>query len=504
MWSLFCKLNGQPVYKCPTARCKDKRMDMNYLDHFKEICKIPHGSGNTDAISEYLYNFAIENGCRAKRDEHNNLFIVKEAHPDYRDCPGVILQGHMDMVAVKEPGCTKDLKSEGLTLYEEDGYLAAKGTSLGGDDGIAVAYIMDILTGDYKAPRIEAIITDGEEIGMVGATALDASDIAENITSNRMINIDQEEEGIFVVSCAGGIHAKIKVPTQKNVVSGTRFRIEVKGLKGGHSGIEIHKKRGNAIKLLADELCKLREHIDFKLIEINGGEADNAIPSNSYADIMLTNETNPILFNEVKKLSGEEFYFGTGEDVDYATISVSMLEDQDYIVFDDASTKRVLGILKEMKDGVIAMDENDPSFVQTSLNVGIIRTGEEEVETDILIRSSIDAEKNAVMFELCKLAKKYDSLTDIDGDYPGWAYRSDSPLREKMVEVYEKEYLCKPKCESIHAGLECGIFASKIEDLDCVSIGPTIEKIHTTEERLNLESADRCFRFLIHVLEELK
>ena len=360
--------------------------------------------------------------------------------------------------------------------------------------------MVDILTGDYKAPRIEAIITDGEEIGMVGATAFDASDVS----ANRMINIDQEEEGIFVVSCAGGIHAGIKIPTTKSVEPGTRFRIEIKGLKGGHSGIEIHKKRGNAIKLLADELCKLREHIDFKLIEINGGEADNAIPSNCYADIMLTEGTNPILFNEVKKLSGEEFYFGTEDDMDYASISVTTMEDQDYIVFDDESTLRVLNILREMKDGVIAMDENDPSFVQTSLNVGIVRTNEENVEADILIRSSIDAEKNAVMFELCKLAKKYDSLTDIDGDYPGWAYRTDSPLREMMVEAYEKEYLCKPKCESIHAGLECGIFASKIDGLDCVSIGPTIEKIHTTEERLDLKSADSCFKFLIHVLEDLK
>ena len=473
---------------------------MNYLDHFKEICKIPHGSGNTDAICEYLYNFAIENGCLAKKDENNNLYIVKEAHPDYRDCPGVIIQGHMDMVAVKEPGCTKDMKNEGLDLYEEDGYLKARGTSLGGDDGIAVAYIMDLLTGDYKAPKIEAIITDGEEIGMIGATAFDASDV----TSNRMINIDQEEEGIFVVSCAGGIHAHISIPTGKSVESGTRFRIEVSGLKGGHSGIEIHKKRGNAIKLLAEELCKLHEHIDFKLIEINGGEADNAIPSSCYAEIMLTDDVNPILFNEIKKLNGEEFYFGTEEDMDHASISVTALEDQDYIVMDDESTCRVLDILREAKDGVIAMDENDPSFVQTSLNIGIVRTEEESVSIDILIRSSIDAEKNAVMFELCKLAKKYDAFTNIDGDYPGWAYRADSPLRGKLVAAYEKEYLCKPKCESIHAGLECGIFASKINDLDCVSVGPTIEKIHTPEEKLNIASADRCFRFLIRALEELK
>ncbi|MCR4787421.1 MAG: beta-Ala-His dipeptidase [Lachnospiraceae bacterium] len=472
---------------------------MNYLDHFKELAKIPHGSGNTDKICSYLYDFAIENGCLAKKDDHNNLYIMKPAHPDLADRPGVILQGHMDMVAVKEPGCEKDMKTEGLDLYEEDGFLCARGTSLGGDDGIAVAYIMDILTGEYKAPMIEAVITADEEIGMIGANAFDAKDVK----SKRMINIDQEEEGIFVVSCAGGSHVAINIPTQKLIESGLRYRIEVKGLKGGHSGIEINKPRGNAIKILSDELCKLYERVDFKLIDISGGEADNAIPKSCYADIMLTDDSNQLILNEVKKLNGEDFNFGDENDYDSAYLSVSLLGDEDYIVFDDESTGKVLSILKEAKNGVISMDENNEDFVQTSLNIGIVRTDEENVDIDILVRSSVEAEKNALVFELCKLAKKYDSLTEIDGDYPGWAYRSDSPLRDTFVEVSEELGLCKPKCEAIHAGLECGIFASKIEGLDCISVGPTIEKIHTTEERLNIASADRCFKLLTGVLEKL-
>ena len=472
---------------------------MNYLDHFREIAKIPHGSGNTDRICDFLYNFAIENGCLAKKDEHNNLYILKAAHPDYADHPGVILQGHMDMVAVKDADCQKDMKTQGLDLYEEDGYLAAQGTSLGGDDGIAVAYIMDIITGDYKSPMIEAIITDSEEVGMLGATGFDAS----KVQSKRMINIDQEEEGIFVVSCAGGAHIAINIPTNKTVEKGLRYRISVEGLMGGHSGIEIHKKRGNAIKVLNDELCKLYEKVDFKLVEINGGEADNAIPTSCYADIMLTEDSNPLILNEVKKLNGEEFYFGDGEQPDVARINVNLLGDEDFIVFDDESTGRILSIIKESPNGVIAMDDNDQSFVRTSLNIGIVRTLEEKVVVDILLRSSIDAEKNALKFELCKLAKKYDSLVDIDGDYPGWAYKSDSALRDTMVQVYEKLNLCKPRCEAIHAGLECGIFASKIEGLDCISIGPDIEHIHTAKERLDLKSAKRCFDLLVETLSML-
>ncbi|MCR4990133.1 MAG: beta-Ala-His dipeptidase [Lachnospiraceae bacterium] len=469
---------------------------MNYLDYFKEICKIPHGSGNTDKISEYLYNFAIENGCTAKRDDHNNLFIIKEAYPGYEDHEPVILQGHMDMVAVKEPGCDTDLKNEGLDLIEEDGFLSAKGTSLGADDGIAVSYIMDLITGVYKAPRLEMIITDSEEIGMLGATAFDAS----HVKGKRMINIDQEEEGIFVVSCAGGIHTAIRIPTEKNVESGIRYRIEVKGLKGGHSGIEIHKKRGNAIKLLADELCKLYRIVPFKLVEITGGAADNAIPTGAYADIMLTDDTNPILLNEVKKLHGEEFYFGTEEDIDMASISVSVTGDENYIVFDDLSTCCVLDILKKLPDGVINIGDGS---VCTSLNVGIVATNEEDVTVDILLRSNKEDEKRQLMDRLCQLANEYGANIDNDGDYPGWAYDPDSPLREKMCEIYESLFLCKPKCESIHAGLECGIFASKIPGLDCISMGPDIAKIHTWEERLDLSSAERCFNLLVKTLESL-
>ncbi len=471
---------------------------MNYLDYFKEIAKIPHGSGNIEAISRYLVDFAKETGFYYRQDEVGNVIIIRDAHPDYVNHEPIILQGHMDMVAVKEAGCQKNLQKEGLDLVIEGDYLSAVGTSLGGDDGIALAYILDILSGDYKTPRIEAIFTVDEETGMDGANALEVSDI----TAKRMISLDQEEEGVFVVSCAGGTHLDITIPTDKEVICGKRYKICVSNLKGGHSGVDINKGRGNAFKILFDELCKLSAKIDFRLIDIEGGDADNAIPNFCSAYIMLTEDTNPILAGEIKKLSGTELYFGTCDDMDCGIVSVTEEGEDEMIAFTLESTKAVIEFMTKCPNGVTAMQEADPNAVETSLNMGIVKTDEEGITVSILARSSVDANRNSLTYELCKLAKEYNGIADINGTYPGWAYKKDSAVRNIFADKYKEMFGEAPVIEAIHAGLECGIFASKIEDLDCISIGPTISNIHTYNEKMSLSSAQRCFDLLVAALEE--
>lgn len=471
-----------------------------YLEYFCNIASIPHGSRNTKMISDYIKAFAVEHGLKYRQDASNNIVVFKKAHPDYADHESVILQAHMDMVAVKTADCMIDMASEGLDLYTEGDYLYARGTSLGGDDGIGVAYMLTLLDGDYKAPELQCIFTVDEEIGMEGATALDMSDI----TGRRMINLDQEEEGVFVVSCAGGARVDITMPTDKDIQEGTVFRISLNGLKGGHSGIDIDKKRGNAIKVLGEELCKLNERIGFKLIEINGGTADNAIPFECEARIMLTGERDNSLFaSEIRKLNGSDYCFGSLEDPDMGVLTVTEEGKREMIAFSDADTVRVLKLIKEYPYGIVNMNEAVPDMVETSLSPGILKTNEESVLIGAAVRSSSNSEKGNLIYKLCKLAKDYDAAYEVYGEYPGWGYVSDSSLRETMVSVYRELFDKMPEVIGIHAGLECGIFAEKLPGLDCVSIGPDSIDIHTVKEHLSLSSARRCFELIKSVLEKL-
>lgn len=471
-----------------------------YLEYFYDIAAIPHGSRNTKKISDFIKCFAMENNLRYRQDENNNIIVFKDASQGYEDHEPVILQAHIDMVAVKEPGCPKDMENEGLDLYVDGNFMKARGTSLGGDDGIGVAYMMALLGGDYEAPALECIFTSDEEIGMLGAFALDVSDI----TSRRMINLDHEDDKIFIVSCAGGAEVHFNIPVNKDVYEGTVYEVKVDGLKGGHSGCDIHLGRGNAIKVLCEELCKLNEKIGFTLIEINGGEADNVIPSSATARIMLTGSLDNSLFErEIMALNGMDFYFGNATDYDQAILSVKKEGKSSMISMDDEGTKRVLKFLSDYPTGVVAMSEANPEMVETSLNLGKVTSEEESVKMISLIRSSVDADKDALVYKLCKQAKDNGVDFEMCGGYPGWAYKAESPLRETMIRVFEEKRLCKPTVMGIHAGLECGVFSQKLPGLDCVAIGPDSLDIHSTKERLDLDTAKYCFDYLTEVLKQL-
>lgn len=470
--------------------------------YFEEITKIPHGSGNVEQISDYLVNFAKERGLFHIQDELKNVIIVKEATPGYEAEPAVILQGHMDMVAVKKPDCDIDMKTEGLRVAVKGDEIYAKGTSLGGDDGIAVAYALALLDSDtLKHPKLEVIITVDEEVGMDGARGIDLS----MLTGNRMINLDSEEEGIFLTSCAGGARVKCKLPLESETVSGVEVEISVGGLLGGHSGAEIHKERGNSNCLMGRVLYRLTEEMEVNLCRLDGGLADNAIPRETGAFVVVAKENlsklEEIVAAVEQEVQGELSSKDSGVYICTKVCESGKGAADTYTCANAQATKRAAAFLIGLPNGVQAMSADMPGLVETSLNMGILKYEDDVLLAEFSVRSSVESAKAALIDKMCAITKLAGGKNEVTGDYPGWKYRKDSPLRDKMIRVYEEMYGATPKVEAIHAGLECGILGSKIADLDCVSIGPDMKDIHTTEETLSISSTARVWEYLVKLLE---
>lgn len=471
----------------------------NVFYYFEEICKIPHGSGNTKQISDYLKAFADEHGLYCRQDELNNIIMIKEASKGYEDHEPVLLQGHMDMVAVKDADCTIDMTKDGLQLEILGDRLTAKGTSLGGDDGIAVAFGLALLAGEeYRHPKIELILTVDEEVGMEGAAGLTVDDL----TAKRMINLDQEEEKMFIVGCAGGARIDIRKKTETEQVNGMLCKLKISGLQGGHSGQEINKERGNAICLMGRLLAALQEKTPIYLKVVNGGTADNAIPNEVCAEIVVTEWTEDVAVFMEEQFCGLKAEFAGKEDGLKCELQVGA-EDALIEVCNRKDSEQWIHLLNVIPHGVIANSVKMKGLVETSLNPGILNVSAVEGMVSTSVRSSNAAAKEALINQLKSLAALCDATVGIRGDYPGWDYDPDSPLREKMVTIYEEMYGVKPQIEAIHAGLECGIFQSKIPGLDCVSIGPDMQDIHTTRETLSIPSVQRVWKFLLKVLESL-
>lgn len=466
--------------------------------YFEEICSIPHGSGNLDGISSYLARFAQDRGLFHVRDASNNVIIVKEASAGYESVPPIILQGHMDMVAVKKNDCDIDLEKDPLRLKVEGDLIRAEGTSLGGDDGIAVAYILAILDSeDIMHPRIEAVLTTDEEVGMEGATAIDLS----MLRAKRMLNIDSEEEGILLTSCAGGMRTDCHIPVTRETDQGGIFlKVSVGGLLGGHSGTEIDKEHSNAIKLLGITLQQIHSKIPFKLADINGGEKDNAIPREASAVVCIAKDNRNDFIEELKRIETEEKNEKKSKEK-HLCIKAKEAERSAESVMDNNSTDRVLAFLVLLPNGVQAMSADIEGLVETSLNVGILRTCDSEVIASSAIRSAIETAKHKVNLQLQTLTKTFGGYTETHGEYPGWQFDPESKLRSDMVRIYRELFGKEVRVEALHAGLECGIMISKIPGLDCVSFGPDIFDIHTTEERLSISSTARMWDYLLEILK---
>ena len=463
---------------------------------FEKLCAIPHGSRNTKAISDYLVAFAREQGIRCIQDNLNNVILFGEGTCGMENHAPVILQGHMDMVCEKDPGCSLDMAAEGLDGTHDDTCVYAKGTTLGGDDGIAVAYAMALLMDKtIPHPPLEVIITVDEEIGMLGAAEIDLS----MLRGRRMINLDSEEEGVFTVSCAGGATAVLSLPNNRHAVYGPCIRLAVDGLQGGHSGAEIHKNRANANKVMGEFLGRIQNLMPLCLTSFSGGSKDNAIPRSCQATAVAMgihleriNEVAAALQAEIREKYDEPEATVQAFDVD--ALGGNGLSTED--------TAKVIALLCAAPNGVQAYSADIPGLVQTSLNMGIAKLGERFTAT-FSVRSSVNQEKQALLDKLRELAAFYGGSYSQMGEYPAWEYRKDSALRDTMVRIYRQMFGKEPEVLAIHAGLECGLLGQKIPGLDCVSIGPQMHDIHTSREKLEIASTERTWRFLLEVLKAL-
>lgn len=468
--------------------------------YFEEIANIPHGSGNTRQISDYLAAFAKAHNLEYYQDALNNIVIIKEATEGYEEKEAIILQGHMDMVCEKEADCAIDFEKEGLSLYVEDGFVKAKGTTLGGDDGIAVAYALALLEADNHAhPRLEVVITVDEETGMDGAYGIDLS----MLKGRKMLNIDSDEEGIFLTSCAGGTAVKAVIPVKRNTENGMVLKVKVDGLCGGHSGAEIHKEHGNADILMGRVLNTLAKELPFGIIELAGGLKDNAIPRECTAKLLVPQECisrAQEIITELAQVLKKEYFVSDPE----VSVSAVCEGEKSADILDFVSLNKVLCYLRMIPNGVQHMSQAIDGLVETSLNLGIMELKEEALITETSIRSSVGTRKADLREKLINIIELVGGEAEVIGDYPAWEYNADSKLREEIVEAYEKIYGEKPQFTAIHAGLECGILSEKISGLDCVSFGPENFDIHTPKERLNIASTERVWKFLIQFLADAK
>ena len=460
------------------------------LKFFEEFSKIPRGSGNTKAIADYLVNFANARGLEVMRDGSDNVIIRKPATAGYENKPGVIFQGHTDIVALKTPDCPIDMEKEGLQLYRDGDLLRARGTTLGGDDGVAMAYAMAILdSDDIEHPEFEAVFTSDEEIGLLGASALDGS----LLHGRMLINIDSDEEGIFTAGCAGGARIDISLPVKAKTHIGNIYTLTVSGFKGGHSGVEIHKNRANAIKTVAEILADLEST---RLGKISGGSADNAIPS----DATVTFTTKSSIFEISEAINKAKEALPESESDAKFNIEMKLSSAKLMSIEDSAN---IIALLRDMPNGVTRMSEDIEGLVETSLNMGIIKLDSKALELTISVRSAKGEEKAKLIEKIKEISADHGAAVGVRGEYPAWEYRKESHLRDVMCQVYRDMYGKDATVVTIHAGLECGIFSDKIEGLDCVSIGPDNRDIHTPDERLSLSSFNRVYEYLINVLKNI-
>ena len=464
--------------------------------YFEEICAIPHGSRNTKMISDYVVAFAKAHGLKYYQDDMNNVILYGEGTCGMEDHPPVILQGHLDMVCEKDASCPIDMATEGLDIAHDGTAVFAHGTTLGGDDGIAVAMGMALLADPtIPHPPLEVVLTTEEEIGLLGATALDMSALKGRI----MINLDSEAEGVFTVSCAGGCTAGITLPVERHAVYGPCIRLSVDGLQGGHSGADIHLNRGNANKIMGEFMSRIQKIMPLCLTSFTGGAKDNAIPRSCQATLVAMgihleriNEIAETLQAEIRETYNEPEATVQAFDVD--ALGGNSLSTE--------STAKVISLLCSAPNGVQKWSQDIEGLVQTSLNLGIAKLGD-QFRATFSVRSSVNAEKQEVLEQLKQLAGMLDAAYTQEGEYPAWEYRKESHLRETMVRVYREMFGEEPKVEAIHAGLECGLFSEKLPGLDCVSIGPQMHDIHTSRERLEIRSTERTWKFLLEVLKNL-
>lgn len=471
------------------------------FEYFEEISNIPRGSGNEKEISDYLLNFGKKLGLESIQDEALNIIIKKPGTKGYENAPTVIIQGHIDMVCEKNNGVEHDFEKDPLKLRIVDDYIYATDTTLGADNGIAVAYAMALLSStDIPHPPLEVLLTTDEETGMSGAMAIKK----EHIDGKILINLDNEEEGYLLVSCAGGIRSTATISVNYQAVNNKKLvKVNVSGLKGGHSGMDIIKERGNSNKILGRVLKGLSREVNFNIVTLKGGSKNNAIPREAEAIIAINindentviniiNNWNDIIANELRTQD-------PGLKIDGLIV-----ENNEGKEFTDESTKKVIDLLYLYPNGINTKSTEIDGLVESSTNLGILSTNEGVVEFDSAIRSSVPSLKEEIVLRSKTIVKLLGGQFSTTSDYPGWEYNPNSDIREICQKVHKEMYGKEAKIVAIHAGVECGLFNEKLGNLDMISFGPNLYDVHTPDEHMSISSVKNCYEYLKGILKEIK
>lgn len=466
--------------------------------YFEEISQIPHGSENMKPIADYCEAFAKKHNLRVIKDDVNNVIIFKAATKGYENSEPVILQGHLDMVCQKDETTDIDFLKDGLKLYTDGDFVKAKGTTLGADNGIAVAMILAILeSDDIPHPPIEAVFTIDEEIGMVGALNLDMT----LLNGKRMINLDAEEDDTLTVSCAGGSDFRMVVPITRKAVRGTEVIVSLKGLKGGHSGVEIDKNRVNADILAGRFLNHMKSVCDFEIISVDGGDKGNAIPNNCTIRFCSDTPYDFMFLAEGYMDTIQSEIYDREPDFYYV---ITIRDKSEYEVIDSQTKDKLIFTLLCVPDGIAQMSAEIDGLVESSSNLGILKTEENKIILHFTLRSN---KKSALQFledRMIAFSSCIPCATECSGHYPPWEFKEDSLLQKLFKECYKEQYGSEPKVEAIHAGLECGVFSSGVDDLDCIAMGPQLFDVHTVKERLSISSLESTYKLLLEILKRLK
>ncbi len=467
---------------------------------FEKICSIPHGSGNCAALSAFIANFAKQRGLDFAVDAEQNVLIRKPASPGYEKYETLILQGHLDMVCEKDPELEFDFAKDAIQPYIDGDDIKARGTSLGGDNGIAIAMMLAVLDDDtLHHPQLEMLMTVDEETSMDGAFGFDCA----QLRGHRLINLDSEYEGVLMCSCAGGVDVVCNLPVLREEKEGCRLTLTVAHLRGGHSGVEIDKGRANANILMGRLLFRLQNELPLGIAEYCGGSRVNAIASHAEAEILIEKSRLTECEEHIKQMEAifRKEYHASDPDI---SVNLKLSESGCFPVLDEASAARMISLLLILPDGMQEMSAEMPGLVQTSCNLGAASLQESAFTFTSSIRSCMETKKMMLAEKIMRIVVLTGGSAALEGDYPGWSYQPDSRLKETLINAYQKVCGIKASAEAVHAGMECGIFAAGIPNLDCVSIGPTMGDVHTPQEHLSISSVQRTWKVLLTALEDAR
>lgn len=469
------------------------------FDYFYDLTQIPRPSGHNEEVSNYLVNFAKEHNFEYVQDEKLNVIIRKPASKGFENATPVIIQGHMDIVPEKEPSSNHDFLKDPLKLHIEGDYIYATDTTLGADNGIAVAMGLALLSDENaEHPAIELLVTTDEETGMFGAIALDP----KNLHGKALLNIDTEEEGIFIVSCAGGNVTNTTFTPEYVDNDKKGYKLTVTGFKGGHSGMEIIKQRGNAIKVLGRVLDKVNQISEISLSTVSGGAKHNAIARAAVAEFIFKSEAD---LDAINKMLSDFTKVLETEYKEEEGIKLILEEVEVKKLMDEATSEDIMDYMLIVPDGVHTMIKGMENIVESSLNVGVLEAKEDgSIMFTHAIRSSLKSRKEEITNVVINLAYILNGKVEVTGDYPEWQYDPNSALQDFAVKAYEKTTGKKPEVTAIHAGLECGILKEKMPDTDMISFGPNMFDVHTPKEHLSISSTERVYMFLKELLKEMK